>query len=123
MAYEIINTIKGASVIRVVDTGTTTIALSDLRANANIETILSASLTDVAWTTSGFISITRANTPVLNLYGSGSWTSDDVILRKCGANNKSNNIVVVISGGGSLLLGVSKDATLNVDAGRVILNG
>lgn len=121
MGYEITNKVKGRSTIRAVNPGTYTIALSDLRANTNIETILSAAITDIEWSTSGYISITRGSEPVFNLFTTGSWVNQHTV-RQAGANSADQNIVITINSGGSVVLDLTKNATYNVDLGRVILN-
>lgn len=118
MSLEIINKIKSCSFIRAVDPGSYVIALSELRANANIETILAAAINDLAWSTPGYITVARNGVTVLNLTGSGAWTNENVVLRNAGANNKSSNIQITIVTGGTILLSVSKEATLNVDTER-----
>mgnify|MGYP003385119723 CR=1 FL=1 len=123
MAYEVINKVKGRSTIRCVDAGTYTITLNDLRANSNIETVLSASMTDVSWSTSGYISIVRNSVPQLNLFNSGSMTNVDGILPNAGANNNTQSLVITINAGGSVIVNMSKLGSYNVDAYRVLING
>jgi hypothetical protein len=120
MAYEVINSVKGKVTIRAVNAGTYTIELTGMQANSNIETVSAASITDIAWATSGFISVSRNTTPVLNLMGSGQWTNMDGILPKGGANTSTSNVVIVINTGGTVILGLSKVATYNVDTQRAL---
>ena len=107
MAFEYINTLRSASIARVIDTGTT-IALANLSTGAN-ETVTAASIRKVAWSTSGYISITRNGAPILNLHNSGSIQFDD--LNTTLANNSTQPIVVVISTGGFVVLELTKEAT------------
>lgn len=107
MAFEYINTLRSASIARVIDTGTT-IALANLSTGAN-ETVTAASIRKVAWSTSGYISITRNGAPILNLHNSGSIQFDD--LNTTLANNSTQPIVVVINTGGFVVLELTKEAT------------
>jgi hypothetical protein len=107
MAFEYINTLRSASIARVIDAGTT-IALANLSTGAN-ETVTAASIRKVAWSTSGYISITRNGAPVLNLHNSGSIQFDD--LNTTLANNSTQPIVVVINTGGFVILELTKEAT------------
>ena len=106
MAFEYINTLRSASIARIIDTGTT-IALANLSTGAN-ETVTAASIRKVAWSTSGYISITRNGAPVLNLHNSGSIQFDD--LNTTLANNSTQPIVVVINTGGFVVLELTKEA-------------
>ena len=76
MAFEYINTLRSASIARVIDSGTT-IALANLSTGAN-ETVTAASIRKVAWSTNGSIQITRNSVPVLTLHNSGSIQFDDL---------------------------------------------
>jgi len=111
MAYEIINTQRSTSIIRVVDAGAATIALADLSANAN-ETINSANIKRVTWSTNGNITIVRNSVPILTLHNAGSMLLDD--FNYSIANNSTQSIVVTITTGGSLVMEVSKAATYTV---------
>jgi hypothetical protein len=111
MAYEIINTQRSTSIIRVVDAGAATIALADLSANAN-ETINSANIKRVTWSTNGSITIVRNSVPILSLHNAGSMLLDDFNYSIANTNNQS--IVVTITTGGSLVMEVSKAATYTV---------
>lgn len=108
MPFEITNSLRSASIIRVVDTGTANITLSQLAKNAN-ETVTSATIKRVMWSTNGSISITRDGVPVLSLHGSGDLRPSDsghVI-----ANSSTANIAVTITTGGTAILEVTKDTT------------
>ena len=110
---EIINSVKGPSIIRVADVGTATIALVDLRATPNTETVSNASIKRVTWSTNGNIQITRNSIPILMLHNSGEMRFDDFGYSL--ANNSNQSIVITVNTGGSLVMEVSKTATYNVD--------
>ena len=114
MAFEYINTLRSASIARVIDTGTTTIALANLSTGAN-ETVTAASIRKVAWSTNGSIQITRNSVPVLTLHNSGSIQFDD--LNTSIANNSTQPIVVVINTGGFVILELTKEATYTTAPG------
>jgi hypothetical protein len=107
------NSRRGPSIIRAVDPGTYTITLNDLRANAFTETITTASIKRVTWSTNGSISIVRNGTLTLALHNSGEMRFDEF----AGAisSNSASSLVITIVTGGTIFLEVSKDATYNVD--------
>ena len=108
MAFEITNSLRSASIIRVVDAGTANVTLAQLAKDAN-ETVSSASIKRVMWSTNGSISITRDGIPILALHGQGEMRpseSGHVI-----ANNSTANIAVTIVTGGSAIIEVSKETT------------
>ena len=120
MAYEIINTLRSRSIIRVTGNTATRINLSALSANSSLETINSASLTHVITATDGKWVIYRGNDasgPVLlSLFGSNDLPLSvyDVAL----ANGSTSNIYVTNSGtDGSLIMQFSKVATYSTDVG------
>ena len=112
MAYEIINSMRGGSIIRVVDPGTATVTLNDLRANAYTETVTAANIRRVAWSTNGHISIVRNSVPILMLHNAGEMRFDE--LGYSVANNNNQSIVVTITTGGTVVMDISKTATYNV---------
>jgi hypothetical protein len=108
MPFEITNSLRSASIIRVVDAGTANITLANLAKDAN-ETVTSATIKRVMWSTNGSISITRDGVPILALHGSGDLRpseSGHVI-----ANNSTANIAVTIVTGGSAIVELSKETT------------
>ena len=120
MAYEIINTLRSRSIIRVTGNTATRINLSALSANSSLETVNSASLTHVITATDGKWVIYRGNDasgPVLlSLFGSNDLPLSvyDVAL----ANGATSNIFVTNSGtDGSLIMQFSKVATYSTDVG------
>lgn len=116
MAYEIINTLRSKSTIRVVGNTATTIAISNLSANSSIETVESATITHIVASTDGRWDIYRGDSTsgvlICSLYGTSDLqlNQNDIVL----ANSSTSNIHVTNSGtGGTLLLQVSKSATYN----------
>ena len=108
MAFEITNSLRSTSIIRVVDVGTANVTLAQLAKDAN-ETVTSATIKRVMWSTNGSISITRDGVPILALHGSGDLRpseSGHVI-----ANNSTANIAVTIVTGGSAIVELSKETT------------
>ena len=108
MPFEITNTLRSSSIIRVEGTGTTTVALANLSVNAN-ETITAANIKRLNWTTNGNIQIVRNAVPIASLHGSGEMRLDD--FGHTIANNSTSSIVVTVNTGGTLFLEVSKEAT------------
>jgi hypothetical protein len=107
MAFEYINSNRSASIARIIDTGTT-IALANLSSGAN-ETVTSANIRKVAWSTNGNIQITRNGAPILNLHNAGTIEFD--LLNTTLANNNTQPIVVTINTGGFVVLEFTKEAT------------
>lgn len=116
MSYQLINKVRGTSTLRCTDPGTYTINLSDLIANNVLENVVtSAAINELMWSTSGFIQILRGANVTINLFNSGSWTNDNQILRIAGANNATANLSVVINTAGTVILGITKQITSNVE--------
>jgi hypothetical protein len=111
MAFEYINTLRSASIARIIDAGTT-IALANLSTGAN-ETVTAANIRKVAWSTNGSIQITRNSVPILTLHNTGTIMFDD--LNTTIANNSTQPIVVVINTGGFVLLELTKTATYTTE--------
>ena len=108
MPFEITNSLRSASIIRVVDAGTANVTLAQLAKDAN-ETVTSATIKRVMWSTNGSISITRDGVPILALHNSGDLRpseSGHVI-----ANSSTANIAVTIVTGGSAIVELSKETT------------
>lgn len=110
MAFEITNSVRSSSIIRCVDAGTYTIALANLATSAS-ETVNSASIRKLVWSTNNSISITRNATKVAELYTSGQMYLDE--LNYALANNSSQNIVITVTGAGTLVMEVTKDSTFS----------
>ena len=77
MAFEITNTNRSSSIIRVNDAGTTTVFLANLSSGAN-ETITAANIRKVAWSTNGSIQIVRNSVPILQLHNTGTIQFDEL---------------------------------------------
>ena len=108
MPFEITNTQRSASIIRVADVGTTTVLLANLSVDAN-ETVTSANIRRLTWSTNGNIQIIRNSVPVLMLHNSGTMLLDE--LNHSVANNNGSSIVITINTGGSMVMEVTKVAT------------
>ena len=108
MAFEITNTNRSSSIIRVNDAGATTIYLANLAFNAN-ETVTAANIRKVAWSTNGSIQIVRNSVPILQLHNAGVIHFDE--LNHAIANNNTQSIVITVNTGGSLVMEVTKEAT------------
>lgn len=115
MSYEIINAKKGSSIIRCEGPATYTITLANLSTNTAIETVDSASIRRVNWSTGGTVVVARGATPntMLTLYGSGEMRFDDYGYSL--ANNATGNVVVTIATGGTCVIELSKTATYSID--------
>jgi hypothetical protein len=108
MPFEITNTQRSASIIRVADVGTTTVSLANLAFDAN-EAVSSANIRRLTWSTNGNIQIIRNSVPVLMLHNSGTMMLDE--LNHSVANNNGSSIVITINTGGSMVMEVTKTAT------------
>lgn len=108
MAYEITNTLRSTSIIRVTGAGFANVQLANLSTSAN-EVVTSASIKRVMWSTGGTVSVERGGETLLTLYGSGDLRpseSGHII-----ANNSTSNMNVSIATGGTAIIEVSKEAT------------
>jgi hypothetical protein len=108
MPYEITNTQRSASIIRVADAGTATVSLANLAVDAN-ETVSAANIRRLTWSTNGNIQIIRNSVPVLMLHNSGTMMLDE--LNHSVANNNASPIVITIATGGSIVMEVTKVAS------------
>ena len=108
MPFEIINSLRSASIIRIEGTGTTTVSLANLSSDVN-ETVTSASIRRLYWSTNGNIQIVRNSVPILSLHNTGEMRLDDFGYTL--ANNNTQSISITVNTGGSLILEVSKQAT------------
>jgi len=108
MPFELINSIRSPSIIRIEGTGTTTVALANLSVNAN-ETVSSASIKRINWSTNGNIQIVRNSVPIASLHGTGEMRLDEYGYSI--ANNSTSSIVITVNTGGTIVLEVSKETT------------
>lgn len=110
MSYEIVNSIKGSSIVRADGAGTYTINVSALSANTSQETVTAAQIRKIVWSTSGSITIARlGGDNMLTLSGSGQMALPELGFSL--ANNATANIVVTITTGGSCIFEATKTAT------------
>jgi len=108
MPFELINSIRSPSIIRIEGTGTTTVALANLSVNAN-ETVSAASIKRINWSTNGNIQIVRNSVPIASLHGTGEMRLDEYGYSI--ANNSTSSIVITVNTGGTVVLEVSKETT------------
>lgn len=108
MPFELINSIRSPSIIRIEGTGTTTVALANLSVNAN-ETVTSANIKRINWSTNGNIQIVRNSVPIASLHGTGEMRLDEYGYSI--ANNSTSSIVITVNTGGTVVLEVSKETT------------
>ena len=122
MAYEIVNSIRGSSIVRCVDVSTANLTLNQFRANPTNEVVTSLSIRKLNWSTNGSIEVTRDGAQLFKLSGSGEMRLDDY--GGSVANTSTGNLSVQIVTGGCIVLEVSKTATYNVDpyTGQTIWN-
>lgn len=113
MAYEIINTKRSRSVVRITGNTATAINLTALAVDSN-ETITGASLAHIITSTDGWIRIYRGDNTsgnlIVSLYQNNDLplTQYDISL----ANTPSANLYITNSGtDGSVILSVTKSAT------------
>ena len=95
------------------DAGSATITLNDLRANTTIETVTSADIRRVTWSTNGSITISRNGFPVLALHNAGDMHFDEFAASI--SSNSTSSLLITINTGGSFLMEIAKVATYNVD--------
>jgi hypothetical protein len=114
MPYEILNSKRSKSTIRVTGNTATRINLESLSTNTTTEIITGATFTHVMSASDGFWKVYRGNdntgTLVLDLPGGNDWplAQYDIAL----ANTSTANIYVTNSGtGGTLIMSLSKTAT------------
>lgn len=110
MAKEIKNSFRSSSIIHVIGAGTETVTLADL-AKDNTETVNSAQIKRVMWSSNGSVTVLRDATKVAELYGSGDMRfSDYGYAIDLGS---TSNVVVTIVSGGTAILEVTKDSVFN----------
>ena len=105
MPFEIKNKGYSDTIISFVGAGTYTIPLANLGVDIT-ETISSADIKTLIWSTNDSIIIKRSYVDVGQLFGSGNLKLDEI--PHSIANNKTGNIQVTINGPGSLIMQLSK---------------
>jgi len=115
MSFEVINTLKGGSIVRISNPGTYTITLAQLSANTQLETVTSASIRRMIWSTNGSIQVTRTGQtePMITVFNQHVMKFDE--FGTVMANTATANIVVTLASGGFCLLDVSKQATYSTN--------
>lgn len=116
MAYEIVNTLRSRSVLRVTGNTATRINLSQLSTNTQIETVETASINHVISSTDGIWRIYRGDdatgTLILELFDGADLPLNTYDISF--ANSSTSNIYVTNSGtGGTLVLSLTKQASYN----------
>ena len=121
MAYEIVNSLRSKSLVRIVGNTALKIALSDLSAS-NTETVTGAEISQVLSNTDGIWRIYRGNDAsgvlLLELPQMAHYSlyEFDISL----ANSSTSNIYVTNSGTcGTLIMQITKDATYTIDTGKL----
>lgn len=115
MAYEIQNTLRGKSVIRVVGADTISLNMNAFSMNTSTETVTSVKLAHVMWSTNNNIIVARNSNTVLSLYNSG-----DMNLLAAGmlvSNTSTGNVDITITGDGTCIIECTKEATYNPKLG------
>jgi hypothetical protein len=107
MAYEITNTLRSSSIIRVTGAGFANVSLANLSTSVN-ENVTSASIKRVMWSTGGTVTVERGGETVLTLYGSGDLRPSE--LGHVIANNSTSYMNVSIATGGTAIIEVTKEA-------------
>ena len=113
MPLEITNSLRGASIVRATAPGTYTITLNDLRKDPTTETVASADIRRMMWSTNGNISIVRNSVEIASVHTAGEMRFDDY--GHSVSNNSTQNVVITIATGGTIVMELSKQATYNVD--------
>jgi hypothetical protein len=108
MAIEITNTLRSGSIVRAEGTGTFYANVSALSVNAD-ETVTSADIKRINWSTGGTITIARNGATIATLYGTGEIRCDDYghSIR----TNNTSNVAITIATGGTVFLEMSKTAS------------
>ena len=121
MAFEITNQLRSPSIIRVEGASTVNVNISQLSTNTALETVVSANIKRIAWSTGDSISIGRhgaSNTLITlaTLFNSGQMNFDE--LGTTLANTNTGNVTVTINTSGTVILEVSKNTTYSTDLDR-----
>jgi len=121
MAFEITNQLRSPSIIRVEGASTVNVNISQLSTNTALETVVSANIKRIAWSTGGSIVVGRhdaSNTLITlaTLFNSGQINFDE--LGTTLANTNTGNVTVTINTSGTVILEVSKNTTYSTDLDR-----
>ena len=121
MAFEITNQLRSPSIIRVEGASTVNVNISQLSTNTALETVVSANIKRIAWSTGDNIVIGRhgaSNTLIIlaTLFNSGQMNFDE--LGTSLANTNTGNVTVTINTSGTVILEVSKNTTYSTDLDR-----
>ena len=108
MATYITNTLRSSSTVRAEGAGTSYANLVSLAANAN-ETVTSADIKRINWTTGGNIAISRNGEVIATLYGNGEIRCDE--WGHSISTNNTSNVAITITTGGTVFLELSKSST------------
>jgi len=108
MAIEITNSLRSASIVRAEGAGTWYANLVSLSVNAD-ESVSSADIKRLNWSTGGTITVARNGATIATLYNSGEIRCDDWghLIK----SNNTANVVITIATGGTLFMEVTKTAT------------
>jgi len=121
MAYEIVNSLRSKSTIRVTGNTDTLITLSQLSPNTSLETVTAAAITHIKTSSNGVWTIYRGDnnsgTKLLELNLNDTINLEDLGIGAL-SNSSTSNIFVTNTGTvGTLLLVVAKTATYSTDTG------
>ena len=108
MATYITNTQRSSSIVRAEGVGTSYANLVSLAVNAN-ETIVSADIKRINWSTNGNIVIARNGETIATLHNTGEIRCDE--WGHSISTNNSSNVAITITTGGTVFLELSKTAT------------
>lgn len=115
MAYEIENTLRGKSIIRVVGADTVSLTMNSFSTNTTTEIVTSVKFTHLFWSTNNNITIGRSSNTVMSLYNSGEMNFKEAGILI--ANNSTGNVDITITGDGTCILECTKEATYNPKLG------
>lgn len=118
---DITNRLRGKSIIRLTETGSVSVNLSQLSANVGTENVYAATISSLRWSlhpSTGVLTISRQNagSPANLLgtfYGTGHWPGDDHNF--AGSNSATGNIILNMTTAGVAELVVFKSANYNVE--------
>lgn len=118
---DINNRLRGKSIIRLTETGSVSINLSQLSANVGTENVYAATISSLRWSlhpSTGVLTVSRQNagSPANLLgtfYGTGYWPKDDHNF--AGSNSATGNIILNMTTAGVAELVVFKSANYNVE--------